>query len=60
MPFLVNELFKDEEWEKFDSTAMEDVVPAEAMKANIQYAILHEGEEMDRMYACLLKVRFAM
>ncbi|WP_312329405.1 FecR domain-containing protein [Sphingobacterium sp.] len=48
MPFLVNELFKDEDWEKFDSTAMEEPLPAEAMKAKIQYAILHEEEEMER------------
>lgn len=48
MPFLVDELFKDEDWEKFDSTAMEEPVPTEAMKSHIQAAIQNQEKAQDR------------
>lgn len=48
MPFLVNELFKDEDWEKFDSTAMEEPVPTETMKTFIQTAIQNQEKAQDR------------
>ncbi len=48
MPFLVDELFKDEDWGKFDGTAMEEPVPTETMKTLIQTAIQNQEKAQDR------------
>ncbi|MDR3007071.1 MAG: FecR domain-containing protein [Sphingobacterium sp.] len=39
MPFLVDELFKDEDWKKYEATDLEGSVPSEEMKLLVQTAI---------------------
>ncbi len=63
MPFVVDEIFKDEEWGQFDSTAMEDVVPTDAMKSQIQDAIQDEedaqGRKVLRRYRLIKMLRYS-
>lgn len=48
MPFLINGLFKDEDWHKFDDTTLGDQVPKDEMKQFIQQAIQQEEERQER------------
>ncbi|PUV24030.1 FecR family protein [Sphingobacterium athyrii] len=48
MPFLVDELFKDEDWNKYETTDLEEKVPSEEMKLLVQTAIDNHEECRDR------------
>lgn len=63
MPFLVEELFKDEDWKKYDSTLLDENVPTDDMKTVIQKAV-QELEEREtrkaiRNYRILRLLRYS-
>lgn len=48
MPFLVDELFKDEDWQKFDSSSSNETIPSDRMKIVIQTVMREQEEQLDR------------
>jgi len=47
MPFLVDELFKDDDWKKYDATDLGESVPSEQMKLLVQTAIEEQEERRE-------------
>lgn len=55
MPFLVDELFKDEDWKKYEATDLAGKVPSEKMKLLVQTEI--EDQEKRREHKVLGKYK---
>jgi transmembrane sensor len=60
MPFLVDELFKDDDWNKFDPTACGQQVPTDDMKTFIQTAIREQEKGMEHKRSRIRSLRSYM